>query len=167
MTSNEARDDVGLLNRTEEEDGLDDGQSEKPNTTPFVVSKLLPLVIFIIFYFNDYQEIASCLTPLCSVIDFFLSKVYFGDSLIGIKWFFSLHGPIAPFAYEARPDPFVPRSSDSNLFWTFIIFPCFAWFIFIFVTATDHFAWCISPLFCEILSALNTFAFIRCAKASA
>jgi hypothetical protein len=76
----------------------------------FLVCKVLPWVVYAWPETHTLQ--GTALFSLLHLVDLLICRGNLGYSLVGLSWSLTL-----PISYRFEPDPFVPSSIDSNVFW--------------------------------------------------
>ena len=98
----------------------------------FILFKLLPLWFF--SYINKIQtkSTASFIIYIITIyMDFFTTKNIAGPELVGLGWFISTElESNSLIQFLTKPFPFVPNSTNSNLFWGVFLISCGAWVSF-------------------------------------
>lgn len=121
----------------------DDGQSlmgSKQSCTskyPFLVFllvKIAPfLAYFFIFSFLHDPSISVVLFFIAQCFEFLMIKNICGLDLIGIKWYVEPNNDGSILQYYAKPAPYVPNYTLSNVFWIGFIAAIILWIVTFFI----------------------------------
>lgn len=95
----------------------------------FIFFKLFEIAAtFSAVFFSSDFEIFFIIVSFClSIFDVFFCKFQIGYDLVGLTY--KLHFFKCQADYIIKPDPFVPKSYDSNLFWSGLVLIPFFYFI--------------------------------------
>lgn len=146
----------------------DDGQSlmgQTPSCTskyPFLVFllvKITPfLTYFFIFSFLQDPSISIVLFFISQSFEFYMIKNICGLELIGIKWYIEPNNDGSILQYYAKPAPYVPNYTLSNVFWIGFIASLILWIVTFFIDLFDrnifHIFICILGLFSQFCNLL-------------
>lgn len=150
----------------------DDGQSligTKQTCTskyPFLVFllvKIAPfLTYFFIFSFLHDPSVSVVLFFISQCFEFFMIKNVCGLDLIGIKWYVEPNNDGSFLQYYAKPAPYVPNYTLSNVFWIGFIAAIILWIVTFFIDLFErnifHILICIIGL---IAQGTNLLLFMR------
>jgi hypothetical protein len=139
----------------------------------FVFCRTAPIILLVIVsFFRNPTVMSFSIIILSSFLDFYITKMHFGLSLVGLKWYLDRSEcPTFPYiVFYARPFPFSPTIGISNLFWMVLLAAAVAdaVLVLIFIVAGRGRFIAISALML-VLALLNITGFVRChnlAKAS-
>jgi hypothetical protein len=103
------------------------------------------------------------------ILDFLMTRNYFGLNLVGLKWYFDRsEAPDPPYiVFFSRPFPFVASTFDSNIFWVGLLVTCVIYLILAFaLTPSKGLKWLFFCLFHLFLNLVNLWGFMKCHKLS-
>ena len=130
----------------------------------FVLFKLLPFAVY--FIINKYS-LNSTLEFIVFIFvlfaDFYISKNVGGPELVGLGWYIATELDSTSFLqFLSKPVPFVPKASDTNLFWISFIFSIAVWIIsMLFTIFSKSFFQFFLSMTGFILQAINLGLFIK------
>ena len=150
----------------------DDGQSligSKQSCTSkypfliFLLVKITPfLTYFFIFSFLHDPSISIVLFFIAQCFEFLMIKNICGLDLIGIKWYIEPNNDGSFLQYYAKPAPYVPNYTLSNVFWIGFIAAIILWIVTFFIDLFErnifHILICIIGL---LTQASNLLFFMR------
>ena len=147
------------------------GFADSPvSSNVYVVMRLAPPVSFLVLGLTNREFLLSAVASILLVVaDFYLTKNYFGMELVGLRWQVDPNeAPQFPFVvFDARPFPFVASTSDSNVFWLFLVISTVLDFVlFVVFAALGRGGWVLIAALATALCVVNISAFMRCHQMS-
>lgn len=92
----------------------------------YIVSKLFPFFwIFFSGFFISSPSLVYFFALIFTIIDLWLCRRQYSYALVGLSWNLDMPDPQLSFedivSFQIEPDPFVPQTRDSNIFWLLLI----------------------------------------------
>lgn len=138
----------------------------------YIVSKLFPF-FWIVFasIFISSPTIVYFFVFIFAIIDLWLCRRQFSYSLVGLTWNLDMPDPQLSFedlvTFQIEPDPFVPSTRDSNIFWL-LLSGTTAYYILLTIISLLRLR--IGPFFfllvISFLEAINLLLYLKCLNIS-
>lgn len=136
----------------------------------FILLRLAPPILFLVLGLTGQSFILSAIAILLLILaDFYLTKSCFGLELVGLRWQIDpTEAPQFPHVtFYSRPFPFVASTTDSNIFWLFLVTGTILYFtLFAVFAILGRLGWVLLSLFATALNVITITAFMRCHQVS-
>lgn len=140
--------------------------TERFNIIIYCFLKILPVIIFILFsvLYDDLNALGGVISSIMQIFSILYIKDTLSLSLVGLTWYFDTEKqPSFPFIYHySKPQPYVPKQSDSNYFWLFGLISIGLWFIISFFSLFKDFSMFFFSISCLLISSLDFWLYLLC-----
>lgn len=99
----------------------------------YIMAKNIPYLFYLLLSIIDAPtNLQVILIGICLVAEFYITQNISGLQLVGLKWTFNLS--TLRIEKYSKPEPFVPNSRHSSIFWSQFFISCAIWIIIFCIT---------------------------------
>lgn len=147
-------------------------QTQSKCLAKYIVSKLFPFFwIILANFFISSITLVYFFAFIFAIVDLWMCRRQFSYSLVGLTWNLDMPDPQLSFedlvTFQIEPDPFVPSTRDSNVFWLLL---CGTTAYYILLTIVSLLRLIIGPFFflfiISFLEVFNLILYLKCLNVS-
>ena len=120
----------------------------------FIILKSFPILLYYSMYVLKVNPLVCFILILfIFIFEFFITRKIIGVEMVGLSWYFG----DGKFQYYSRPNPYIPKASESNIFWISFPILIISWVLIIVFKYYDIIA---IPLFAILSQLINLYFYI-------